>query len=96
MNVTNDTEHHRFFARLPEGEGELTYAQIAPHTLELIHTRVDPSLRGHGVAEALAETAIAYAREHGLHIVPTCPYVQRWLGKHPEHNDLVVERAAAD
>jgi predicted GNAT family acetyltransferase len=96
MDVTNDTEHHRFLVRLPGGEGELIYRQIAPHTLELIHTRVDPALRGHGVAEVLAVTAIAYAREHGLHIVPTCAYVQRWLDKHPEHKDLVVARADAD
>ena len=96
MNVQNDAEHHRFLVRLADGEGELIYDQIAPHTIELVHTRVDPALRGHGVAEALTETAIAYAREKGLHIVPTCPYVQRWLGKHPEHEDLVVARADAD
>ncbi len=95
MDVTNDTEHHRFLVRLPEGEGELVYGQLARHTLELIHTEVEPSLRGRGVAEALAQGAIAYAREHGMHIVPTCPYVQRWLTKHPEHNELVVARSNA-
>jgi predicted GNAT family acetyltransferase len=96
MDVTHDTEHHRFLVRLPEGEGDLIYKHVAAHTLELVHTRVDPALRGHGVAEALAEAAIGYAREHGLHIIPTCPYVQHWLTKHPEHQDLVVARADAD
>jgi hypothetical protein len=96
MNVENDTAHHRFLARLPEGQGELIYDQIAPHTLELVHTGVDPKLRGHGVAEALADAAVAHAQEHRLHIVATCPYVQRWLTKHPEHRDLVVARANAD
>ncbi len=96
MNVENDTTHHRFLARLPEGEGELIYRQIAPHTLELVHTEVDPKLRGRGVAEALVEAAIEHARTHGLHIVPTCPYVQRWLTKHLEHQDLIVARADAD
>ncbi|HEX8009806.1 MAG TPA: GNAT family N-acetyltransferase [Casimicrobiaceae bacterium] len=93
MVVDNDTAHHRFLVRLPEGEGELVYHRLAPHTLELVHTGVDPNLRGRGVAEALAETAIAYARGHAMRIVATCPYVQRWLAKHPEHNDLVVARA---
>jgi len=96
MEVENDTAHHRFLARLPEGEGELIYRQIAPHTLELVHTEVDPKLRGRGVAEALAEAAIEHARTHGLYVVPSCPYVQRWLTKHPEHQDLVVARADAD
>ena len=96
VNVQNDTEHHRFLVRLPEGEGELIYKQIAPHARELIHTEVAPALRGRGVAEALAETAFALARKDGLHIVATCPYVQRWLLKHPEQADLVVARADAD
>jgi predicted GNAT family acetyltransferase len=96
MNVQNDTEHHRFLVRLPEGEGELIYKSVAPHALDLIHTRVDPRLRGQGVAEALAETAFAFARQRGLQIIPICPYVQRWLTKHPEHKDLVVARADAD
>jgi predicted GNAT family acetyltransferase len=96
VDVTNDTEHHRFLVRLPEGKGELIYERAAPHTLELVHTGVDPALRGRGVGEALAEAAIAYAREHGLHVIATCPYVQHWLTKHPEHQDLVVARADAD
>jgi uncharacterized protein len=96
MNVENDTTHHRFVVRLPEGEGELIYLQVAPHTLELVHTEVDPKLRGLGVAEALAEAAIEHARLHGLHVVPTCPYVQHWLAKHTEHKDLVVARTDAD
>ena len=45
MNVENDTARHRFLARLPEGQGELIYDQIAPHTLELVHTEVDPTPR---------------------------------------------------
>jgi predicted GNAT family acetyltransferase len=95
MDVTNDIEHQRFFVRLPEGGGELVYKQLDAQKLELIHTEVDPALRGRGVAEALAQSAIAYARGRGMHIIPTCPYVQRWLTKHPEHNDLVAGRSDA-
>jgi predicted GNAT family acetyltransferase len=95
MDVVNDRERHRFRVRLPEGEGELIYAAIAPRTLELVHTEVASSLRGRGVGDALVETALAYAREHGLKIVATCPYVQRWLTKHPEQNDIVIPRAEA-
>jgi len=41
------------------------------------------------VAEALVEAAMQYIRANGCKFVPTCPYVQRWLTKHPEHQDLV-------
>ena len=96
MDVTNDAGNHRFLVRLPEGVGELIYKQVAPRILELIHTEVDPSLRGRGVGEVLAQSAIAYAREHSMRIIPTCPYVQRWLTKHPEYADLVVARPDSD
>jgi uncharacterized protein len=95
VNVRNDSANERFLVELPEGEGELVYHRIAPHTLELVHTEVAPTLRGRGVGEALAEAAIASARAEGLSIVPTCPYVQRWLAKHPEHRDLVITRDEA-
>jgi len=36
-----------------------------------------------------------HVRTHGWHVVPTCPYVRRWLAKHPEHKDLIVACADA-
>lgn len=90
VNVVNDTAQHRFHIVLPEGEGELDYELPAMGTIELVHTEVAPALRGRGIAEALAEAAFAHARAHGMRVVPTCPYVKRWLTKHPEHRDLVA------
>lgn len=79
----------------PEGDGELTYRNIAPHTLDLIHTGVDPALRRRGIAAALVRAALAYARQQKLRVVPTCPYVERWLERHPQELDLVVARSEA-
>lgn len=92
MPVDHDAAHHRFVIRLPDGEGELVYRRLGADLLELRHTGVDPALRGRGLADRLAETAIAYARAEGLRIVPTCPFVQAWLTRHPEHLDLVAAR----
>jgi predicted GNAT family acetyltransferase len=92
MNVEHDTQNHRFLVQLPEGHGELVYEQIAPKVLDLQHTRVDGSLRGRGVAEALVEAAMSYIHSNGYKFVPTCPYVQRWLTKHPEQQALVTSK----
>jgi uncharacterized protein len=91
MKVENDSAHQRFLVELPEGTGELQYRRTPPRTLELVHTEVAPGLRGRGVGEALAEAAVAYARREDLSIVATCPFVRRWLDKHPEHRDLVQQ-----
>jgi predicted GNAT family acetyltransferase len=94
MDVQHDSARSRFLVRLPEGEGELVYKRPGQGTLDLAHTEVAPALRGRGVAEALVQAAVDYARAERLRIVATCPYVQRWLAKHPEHRDLVVAAAA--
>jgi predicted GNAT family acetyltransferase len=92
MNVQHEPQNHRFLVQLPEGQGELLYEQIGPKVLDLQHTRVDATLRGRGVAEALVEAAMQYVRTNGYKFVPTCPYVQRWLTKHPEYEELVTSK----
>ena len=57
--------------------------------LALIHTEVPPALRGKGVADALARTALDHARRHGMTVKPFCPFVARFIGRHPEFQDLV-------
>lgn len=92
MQVDHEPDHKRFIVRLPEGTGELTYQMAGPGTIDLQHTGVQSALRGRGVAEALVTTAFKYARDKRLRVIPTCPYVQRWLKDHPEQHDLLVQR----
>ncbi len=89
MQVEHEPARKRFLVRLPEGEGELVYDMIDPGTIDLLHTGVQPTLRGRGVAEALVQFAFDHARRNGLRVVPTCPYVRRWLEKHPEVHDVL-------
>jgi predicted GNAT family acetyltransferase len=91
--VTHDIPGQRFVVQLPEGKGVLSYQKVGTRTLDLQHTRVDESLRGHGVAEALAKAAFAYIHENKLLAIATCPYVQRWLERHPDQRDVVVTQA---
>jgi predicted GNAT family acetyltransferase len=57
--------------------------------LYLIHTEVPKQLEGHGYAGALAKTALEYAKEQGLEVVPFCPFVRAYLQRHPEYASLV-------
>jgi uncharacterized protein len=84
MPVQHDPEHSRFFVPLVDGDAELIYAPFSEDVLDLQHTEVPPSGHGHGVGDALVRAALAYAREHGLRVMATCPYVQAWLRRHPE------------
>jgi predicted GNAT family acetyltransferase len=89
VNVEHDAAGHRFTVREEEGNGELVYVPTPPNLFDLVHTEVDPALRGRGVGEALAEAAFAYARERGARVIPSCRFVKKWLEKNPDQRDVV-------
>lgn len=84
MTVQHDPQHARFYVPLDDGDAELIYASFSDDILDLQHTEVPPSGQGHGVGDALVRAALTYAREQGMRVVATCPYVQAWLRRHPE------------
>jgi predicted GNAT family acetyltransferase len=92
MNVEHDEAHHRFVVRLGAHDAVLVYAQRANRVLDLLHTYVPPEMHGQGVADALARAAMQYARDHDMRVIPTCPFVRSWLGRHPEDADLVLDQ----
>jgi uncharacterized protein len=57
--------------------------------ITLVHTEVLPAFNGQGHASTLARSALDDARERGLRVVPSCPYVAAYIDKHPDYADLV-------
>ena len=57
--------------------------------LSLIHTEVPTALQGKGVGKALVRAALDYARAHRMTVKPFCPFVARYIRRHPEFQDLV-------
>lgn len=55
------------------------------------HTVVDPAFEGRGVGSALARTSLDDARERGLKVRADCAFYARWIDRHPEYQDLLVE-----
>ena len=75
-----------------ERDGHLAYLEytLAGKVLTLIHSEVPAELRGQGVASGLAQSALEWAREHGVKVDVICPSVAAYLEKHPEYADLVL------
>jgi uncharacterized protein len=88
-HVINNSHEQRFEATV---DGHLNVADyvLSNGTLVMTHTAVHPSLQGRGIAAALVETALAFARSEGLKVDPVCSYVQAYLQKHPELRGLVA------
>jgi predicted GNAT family acetyltransferase len=52
--------------------------------LIIMHTAVPPELESKGVGGLLVRAAVDFAAEHGLTVVPICPFAQSWLRRHGE------------
>ena len=94
LNVQHDRDAHRFFIQFEDGDAELVYTEPGPNLMDIQHTFVPESGRGHGVADVLAEAAFDYARDQGLRVVPSCPFIRRWVSNHPERAAVLDSRYA--
>ena len=88
LDILMNEATHRFEATLG-GETAFTEYVIHNGAMVLPHTVVPPAFEGRGVGSALAKAALGYARQHGLKVKPSCPFIAGYIGKHPEYADLV-------
>jgi uncharacterized protein len=61
-----------------------------PGVVVMVHTEVDPAFEGQGLGDRLVAGALDDLRARGLKLLPMCPFVRAYLGRHPEDADLVV------
>lgn len=87
--VLNNEAEHRFEAKLGDAVAFTEY-RLHDGALILPHTVVPDAFAGKGVGGQLAKAVLGWAREQGLEVVPTCPFIAGYITKHPEWHDLVV------
>jgi len=54
-----------------------------------VHTEIDDSFEGQGLGSQLAVGALDDARAQGKRVVPQCPFIKKFISRHPEYQDLV-------
>ncbi|MEV4002278.1 GNAT family N-acetyltransferase [Actinomadura sp. NPDC049753] len=67
------------FAEYERGEGAVVFT----------HTEVDSAFEGKGVGSALARGALDDVRSKDLSVVPLCPFIKKWIDRHPDYHGLV-------
>ena len=90
ITVTDVPDRERFEAR--DGDslaGFVTY-QLTGNIIAYTHTEVDPAYEGQGIGSTLARTVMDDARDKRRTVVPICPYLSKWLLKHPEYEPIVA------
>jgi predicted GNAT family acetyltransferase len=78
-----------------EVEGSIAFIEykLDHDRLFLIHTEVPAALEGKGAGSAIVQKALQYAKDNDYKIVPFCPFVQSYLKRHKEWNDIIAPEA---
>jgi predicted GNAT family acetyltransferase len=92
VEVTNNQAEKRYEARV-DGElaGSASY-ELSDDLIVFTHTEVDDAYEGQGLGSKLARGALDGASAAGLAVHPACPFIARYIKRHPKpYLDLVPE-----
>ncbi|MDX1393695.1 MAG: GNAT family N-acetyltransferase [Gemmatimonadota bacterium] len=86
-DIRHSRERHRFELALEKGEAYVEYER-REGVIDLLSTWVPPAHRNRGIGEAIVVRALEFARDRGLEVIPTCPFVPRVIDRNPEFRSL--------
>lgn len=95
MEVTHkNTENGGFFIAEEDGKrmGYLSYEWANPAKFAILHTVVEEAFQGRGVAKALVNAAVTFARENGHVIMPLCPYAEKVFMRDSAYDDVNADK----
>jgi predicted GNAT family acetyltransferase len=98
-NVVHDPQNSRFEIYLDEERVGLMDYEQANGEIHLTHTEVNPEQQGKNLAAILLRESLATIRHEQMgKVVPICSYTVKYMEKHPETHDLLlnsIEEAVA-
>ena len=68
---------------------EMTYSWACEDKFINDHTHVEDELRGQNVGRLLVNSAVEYAREKGVKILPLCPFAKSVFNKDSSIHDVL-------
>lgn len=69
--------------------GEMTYVWVGENKFIIDHTEVDPEYGGMGVGKLMVLSAVEFARDNDVKILPLCPFAKSVFDKFPELRDVL-------
>jgi predicted GNAT family acetyltransferase len=92
ITIRNNPERGRFEVLDADAViGQAAYVDNAGETQRIFyHTVISEEYGGRGLAGVLAAQALDETVAAGLMIVPVCPYIKKYLAKHPGYAASVL------
>lgn len=93
--VTRNEDENRWEARVDGALAGFAAYHLTDELVVFTHTEVDPAFEGRGVGSALARHALDEVRAEGNRkVMPLCPFIKAWIGRHREYVPMVYGAAA--
>ena len=94
-SVADRPERHRYEIAADGADAGFAAYRLDGGTITFTHTEVDPAYEGKGLGSVLVRHALDDARERGLAVLPSCPFVRAYVARHPDYVPLVPADARA-
>lgn len=91
--VRNNPDRRRYEIEVDGEPAGFASYRLRPGQVVFTHTEITPGHEGQGLGGLLARGALDAVRAAGLKAVPVCPFIARYLAKHPEYADLAAEES---
>lgn len=76
-----------------EADGHIARIEyiIMANKILLTHTEVPAELEGKGIGSKIVKLAFEEIEKRGLKLIPLCPFVAKYLTKHPEWKKILAD-----
>ncbi|MEN1727891.1 MAG: GNAT family N-acetyltransferase [Pseudomonadota bacterium] len=78
------------FVMTEDGERCVLDFSLEDAVMNVRSVRVPKAVGGRGIAGNLTRHALDWARAQSLTVIPTCPYVARWIEKNSDYQNLIA------
>lgn len=90
INVDFNDKKGNFFITVDgKTEAKMTFVFAGNDKLIIDHTEVNPGNNGKGYGKKLVESAVAFALERNMKIIPLCPFAKSVFDKNPELRNVL-------
>lgn len=88
IRVVDNPDASQFEAHIEDHVALVSYIKHGD-TIIFTHTEVPRELQGRGLANVLAKAVLDRARNERWRVVPRCPFIAKYIERHPEYQSLV-------